>query len=119
MLHGNPTFTIWFLVDLRCPTAPRFLEGQAYLADMIHPNREVGLEIANIYLNYVEQLKVVRMAHPDWAHPSVSRVASGDVAGDVIHDGDSGGDRGEDGSEDDDDASKMKTRKMQNHRKVQ
>eukprot|EP00798_Chlamydomonas_sp_ICE-L_P031048 gene31048-7141_t len=35
----------------------RFMEGQAYLTDLIHPRREVGLELANIYLNYAELLK--------------------------------------------------------------
>lgn len=37
--------------------AARFLEGQTYLVDMIHPNPQVGLELANIYLNYISQIK--------------------------------------------------------------
>ncbi len=41
------TITIFFL---------RFQEGQTYLADQIHPGSDVGLELANIYLNYVERL---------------------------------------------------------------
>lgn len=35
----------------------RFREGQAYLSDLIHPGPLVGLEIANVYLNYVRQLE--------------------------------------------------------------
>ena len=35
----------------------RFLEGQSYLKDMIHPGLDVGLELGNIYLNLVEQVK--------------------------------------------------------------
>ncbi|MEW5305710.1 MAG: hypothetical protein WDW36_008230 [Sanguina aurantia] len=34
----------------------RWLEGQRYLADLIHPGRNVSLEIGNILLNYVRQL---------------------------------------------------------------
>ncbi|MEW5320411.1 MAG: hypothetical protein WDW38_011486 [Sanguina aurantia] len=34
----------------------RWLEGQRYLADLIHPGRNVSLEIGNILLNYVQQL---------------------------------------------------------------
>ncbi|GAX85229.1 hypothetical protein CEUSTIGMA_g12649.t1 [Chlamydomonas eustigma] len=37
--------------------ANRFQEGQRYLQDLIHPGLEVGLEMANMLLNYVEQLK--------------------------------------------------------------
>ena len=40
--------------------ASRFLEGQTYLRDQIHPGPEVGLEVANILLNYVEQLVETR-----------------------------------------------------------
>ncbi|KAG1665225.1 hypothetical protein FOA52_011413 [Chlamydomonas sp. UWO 241] len=35
--------------------AARFLEGQSYLEDLIHPGSEVALELANIYLNYAAQ----------------------------------------------------------------
>ena len=35
----------------------RFKEGQAYLFDSIHLGPLVGLEIANVYLNYVDQLR--------------------------------------------------------------
>lgn len=33
----------------------RFLDGQAYLSDLIHPGKTVGLEIANLYLNLLYQ----------------------------------------------------------------
>jgi hypothetical protein len=31
------------------------MANQTYLADLIHPGQEVGLEIANVYLNLAAQ----------------------------------------------------------------
>ena len=42
--------------------ASRFLDGQTYLHDLIHPGTEVGLELANILLNYVDQVAALRGA---------------------------------------------------------
>jgi hypothetical protein len=33
----------------------RFRANQTYLLDLIHPNRDVGLEVANVYLNLAAQ----------------------------------------------------------------
>ncbi|KAL6757004.1 hypothetical protein V8C86DRAFT_2634133 [Haematococcus lacustris] len=54
--------------------ANRFMEGQAYLADAIHPGRLVGLELANLYLNYGCQVQAQRALDPAWRHPSTSRL---------------------------------------------
>lgn len=33
----------------------RFMANQTYLVDLIHPGKDVGLEIGNIYLNLAAQ----------------------------------------------------------------
>jgi hypothetical protein len=33
----------------------RFMANQTYLVDLIHPGRDVGLEIVNVYLNLAAQ----------------------------------------------------------------
>ncbi|KAJ9511031.1 hypothetical protein QJQ45_002875 [Haematococcus lacustris] len=52
----------------------RFFITQAYLADAIHPGRLVGLELANLYLNYGCQVQEQRALDPAWRHPSTSRL---------------------------------------------
>jgi hypothetical protein len=42
------------LVDYAAVSS-RFREGQQHLADLIHPNREVALEVFNVLLNLVLQ----------------------------------------------------------------